>query len=101
MFGTTLLQGWENTLSEFKRAYQNILNISRPPKIHILLSHCDEFLKLYGQGKGLGFFSEQTGEAIHKKFEPIFDKYKMKNKHSEQYGPRLRKAVVEFSSLHV
>ena len=84
-----------------KEHIKNIPNTSRPPKIHTLLSHCDEFLKIYGQRKGLGFFSEQTGGAIHKKFEPIFDKYKMKNKHSELYRPRLRKAVVELSSLHV
>ena len=101
MFGTTLQQGWEKTMSEFNKAYQSIPGITKPLKIHILLSHCTDFLKLYGQGKGLGFFSEQTGEAVHQKFEPIFDKYKMKNIHSEQYGQRLRKAVVEFSSTHV
>ena len=96
MFGTTLIQGWEETLSEFSKTYQSIPNITKPPKIHILLSHCAQFLKLYGRGKGLGFFSEQTGEAVHQKFEPIFDKYKIKNIHSEQYGQRQRKAVVEF-----
>ena len=101
MFGTTLIQGWEETLSGFNKAYQSIPNITKPPKIHILLSHCAQFLKLYGQGKGLGFFLEQTGEAVHQKFESIFDKYKIKNIHSEQYGQRQRKAVVDFSSTHV
>ena len=53
MFGTTLIQGWEKSLSEFNKVYQNIPNITKPVKLHILLSHCNEFLKLYGLGKGL------------------------------------------------
>ena len=101
MFGTTLIQGWKTSLIEFNKVYQNIPNITKPVKLHILLSHCDEFLNLYGLGKGLGFFSEQTGEAVHYKFETIFRKYKIKNIHSETYGQRLRKAVVEFSSTHI
>ena len=78
MFGTTLIPGWEKSLREFNKAYSNIPNITRPTKIHILLSHCDKFIKLYGQDKGLGFFSEQTGEAVHQTFEPVFNKYKIK-----------------------
>ena len=56
MFGTTLIQGWEKTLKEFNIAYLNIPNISKLPKIHIILSHCEEFINLYGEGKGLGYF---------------------------------------------
>ena len=101
MFGMTLHHGWKNTLAEFEQSYKKIPNISKPPKIHILLCHCCQFLKLYGQNKGLGFYSEQTGETVHSKFESIFSKYKIKNIHSEKYGNRLRKAVVDFSSIHV
>ena len=78
MFGTTLIQGWKKLLSEFNNIYILIPNITKPVKLHILLSHCDQFLNLYGLGKGLGFFSEQTGEAVHQKFETFFDKYKIK-----------------------
>ena len=100
-FGTKLESGWKISLNEFACVYKSIPNITKPLKIHILLAHCAEFIEKYGNNKGLGFYSEQTGETIHKKFEPIFNKYKIKNIHSENYGLHLEKAVVEFGSEHI
>ena len=101
IFGNTIISGWQTTLKEFYNLYNNIENISKPPKVHILVTHVEEFLIKYAGNKGLGFYSEQTGETIHQKFEQVFDKYKIKNIDSEQYGLRLRRAVVEFSSTHI
>ena len=100
-FGDNKQSGWKNSLSEFACTYKSIPDITKPLKIHILISHCSEFLEKYANNKGLGFYSEQTGEAIHKKFELIFNKYKIKNIHSENYGIHLKKAVVEFGSGHI
>ena len=48
-----------------------------------------------------GFIQSKRGKPIHKKFEPIFNKYKIKNIHSENDGLHLEKAVVEFGSEHI
>ena len=84
-------------MNKFSHAYQNIPNINSPLKVHVLLAHLCEFIEKYSNGKGLGFYSKQTGEAIHQKFEPVLNKYQIKNIFSEQYGQRLLKAVIEFS----
>ena len=77
LFGTELEDGWDKYLDEFAEENKNIPNITKPVKIHILLSHCKPFILQYGNGKGLGFYSEQTGESIHQKIEPIFNKCKI------------------------
>ena len=97
-FGQQLESGWKIALDKFNISYKNIPNITKPLKVHILLAHLQEFIEKYGKNKGLGFYSEQTGEAVHQKFEKIFGKYFIKNIISEQYGKHLHKAVVEFSS---
>ena len=84
VFGTELGSTWKTSLREFEVAYTNIPNITKPLKVHVLLAHCKEFIVTYGKGKGLGFFSEQTGESIHQKFKPIFERYKIKNIDSEK-----------------
>ena len=101
VFGTELGSTWKTSLREFEVAYRNIPNITKPLKVHVLLAHCKEFIVRYGKGKGLGFFSEQTGESIHQKFKPIFERYKIKNTDSEKYGSHLLDAVVAFSSLNI
>ena len=101
LFGTELGVTWEKSLREFKVAYTNIPNITKPLKVHVLFAHCKEFIERYGKGKGLGFFSEQTAESIHQKFEPIFQRYKIKNTDSKKYGFRLLDAVVAFSSFNI
>ena len=98
MFETQLETGWKKSLKEFSYSYQIIPNITKPLKVHILTAHLCEFIEIYGNNKGLGFYSEQTGEAAHQKFEKIFAKYCIKNIYSQKYGQNLRKAVVEFSS---
>ena len=37
--------------------------------MHILACHVKQFLQKFGKGKGLGFYSEQTGETVHEKFK--------------------------------
>ena len=49
----------------------------------------------------MGFYSEQTGESVHHKFELVSNKNKMKSTNDDQYGEKLRKAVVEFSSTRL
>ena len=78
VFGTELGSTWKTSLREFEVAYTNIPNITKPLKVHVLLAHCKEFIVRYGKGKGLGFFSKQTGESIHQKFKPFLRDIKSK-----------------------
>ena len=100
-FSNIIDPSWKKSLNEFACAYNNISGISKPLKVHMLIAHSSEFLEKYGNHKGLGFYSEQTGETIHRNFELFFDKYRIKNIHSEKYGIHLKKAVVEFGSVHI
>ena len=70
-------------------AYEKVSNITKPLKVHILVAHLAEFIENYGNNKGLGFYSEQTGKAVHQVFETIFAKSGFKNISSEQYGHNL------------
>ena len=101
VFGTKLEAGWKEAIRDFPYAYKQIPNITKPLKIHIVIAHVCDFIEKFGNGRGLGFYSEQTGEALHQKFETIFSKYRIKNIYSEIYGQKLYKAVVEFSSIHL
>ena len=72
----------------------------RQAKPYFLKQAARNFEK-YGKEEGLGFFSKQTGESIHQKFKPIFQRYKIKNTDSEKYGSHLLDAVVAFSSFNI
>ena len=74
--------------------------VSRTLKIHVAVKHIQECLHFL-DGRGLGVWSEQAGEAIHREFLKYWDKYKMNCMSDLQYSARLKKAVVEFSSHHI
>ena len=101
VFGNNLEAGWKKAIRDFSYAYKQIPNITKPLKVHIVIAHVCDFIEKYGNGRGLGFYSVQTGEALHHKFETIFDKYYIKNIYSKKYGQNLYKAVVKFSSFHL
>ena len=89
MFGTKLEAGWKEAIRDFSYAYKQIPNITKPLKVHIVIAHVCDFIKKIGNGRGLGFYSEQTGEALHHNFKTIFNKYHIKNIYSEKYGQNL------------
>ena len=89
------------SIKDFHKAYNEVPKITKLLKAYILFAHCKEYVKMYGRYKGLGFYSEKTGEAIHQKFEIFFTKYKIKNTDDNQFGERRRRAVVEFSSTYL
>ena len=101
LFENNLGLEWEIALQNFELSYLKIPDITKPLKVHVLIAHTREYIDRYSKGKALGFYSEQTGEAVHQKFEVIFSKYKIKNIHCDTYGQNLLKAVVEFSSNHI
>lgn len=73
--------------------------VSKTLKMHILLDHLEEGISSLG-GKGLGLYSEQAGESVHREFLKYWGKYKVNKIDDPQYISRLKRAVVEFSSKH-
>lgn len=82
-----------------KKSYLAI-EVSETLKIHILISHLAKGLSFLN-GDGLGTWSEQAGESIHREFVKFWNKYKLKMIDSPLYGEKLKKAVLDFSSQHL
>ena len=54
------------------------------------------------KGQGLGIYSTQAGESIHKEFNQKFwARYKVNSLTHPDCGERLLKATVDFSSKHL
>lgn len=84
---------------ELKKTFRKT-NVSESLKIHVVLHHltnCLHFIK----NDGLGIWSEQAGESIHREFLIFWNRYKISSVENPQYGSHLKKAVVEFSSKHI
>ena len=66
--------------------------------MHNIIHHFPHAID-YLNGAGLGIWSEQAGESIHRTFSMFWDKYKIKYIYNPAYERNLKRAVVEFSSL--
>ena len=64
------------------------------------LEHIQLALQFLGDA-GLGLWSEKAGESIHREFLKFWNKYKISNIEDPGYGEKLKRAVVEFSSMHL
>ena len=73
---------------------------SMTPKAHVAFTHTKEALN-FAHGHNLGYVSEQSGEALHQRFDKVWKRYKVSSEISDQYGPNLLKSVVDFSSKNV
>ena len=87
-------------LTEFRKGLLAI-NVSETLKIHVLLEHLEQCLNFLGENEGLGLWSEQAGEAIHREFLIFWNRRKVKSMENPFYIIRLKKAVVQFSSDHI
>lgn len=101
VFGNTVSPDWHESYINFCAFFQEIPNITKPLKVHIVFAHLPFFINNFSKGRDLGYFSEQTGESIHQKFNPICERYKLKNIESEKYGNHLLRSVIDFSSSNI
>ena len=69
-------------------------NLNITWKVHILFAHVVPFCKI--RGCGLSRYAEQTGESIHSKFKPTWQRYKRTNVHPE-HGDQLLSSIANFS----
>lgn len=99
-FGATKnTQDMDKLIRNLKRQVTST-GISITLKIHIAMEHIQECLQIL-PGTGLGLWSEQAGESIHREFKQLWEKYKINTLEDPMYIIMFKKAVVEFSSRHI
>ena len=98
-FGQTLSPNYTFLIKEFMATYRS-LSISIPLKVHLLESHAEEFLKMKGEDHGLGFYSEQAMESMHKELKQEWGADKVDIQHPS-YGPNLKNTVVRINGKHI
>lgn len=74
--------------------------VSETLKMHVLLKHLKHCLHFLDK-RGLGLWSEQAGESIHREFLKFWERYKVNDVTDPSYSTQLEKAVIEFSSRHI
>ena len=66
---------------------KNSFGISVPTKCHIIFRHVKDFIQEKRQP--IGLLSEQVVEATHSKWSNIWDNYKVRHLHREEYGDKI------------
>ena len=99
-FGMTLDPKYEENIQIFMAAYRE-LNISVPVKLHILEKHCAQFLKMYNERYGLGYFSEQAMESCHSEIKPDLLAEKLVSINHPNYGEKLVNLISRVNGKHV
>jgi hypothetical protein len=89
----------ENQLSHLKKMYIAI-GLSETIKIHSITCHLKDCI-IFLKNRGLGMWSEQTGESIHREFLKYWNRYKINVIDDSDYGTRLKRAVMDFSTDHL
>ena len=97
-FGETLAENYKEVIAKFTQAYMQ-LNISITPKVHAVMFHVEEFCSM--TGRGLGPWSEQTSESLHREFTKCWENFLIKDSDNPRYGKRLLEAVNMFNSLNL
>ena len=69
--------------------------------MHVVLNHIEQCLHFIEENNGLGLWSKQAGESIHREFKKCWKKYKINIIEDVSYPERLRKPVAKFSSKHI
>ena len=66
-FGMKLKEGYMKSIRVFETKYRE-LNISIAPKLHMVFSHIEDFLRIKKESAGLDFWCEQAFESCHHDF---------------------------------
>ncbi|CAH1104321.1 unnamed protein product [Psylliodes chrysocephalus] len=90
----------EKLVGDLHKAVEST-GVSITLKLHVILTHLKGSLEFLNANTGLGLWSEQAGESVHHEFLKYWDRYKINAIDAPSYGEKLRRAVAEFSSLHI
>ena len=101
-FGFLLDPFFRDVLARFKinfLALHRQFNVSVTNKIHIILTHVQEFCEM--TDKALGEFSEQETENAHTAYDDTWNRYKVKDSSSTVYHQQYFKSVMDFNSRNI
>jgi hypothetical protein len=101
-FGFLLDPYFRDVLAKFKinfLALHRQFNVSVTNKIHIILTHVQEFCEM--TDKALGEFSEQETENAHTAYDDTWNRYKVKDSSSSVYHQQYFKSVMDFNSRNI
>ena len=87
-----------SSCTTFAKDYMK-LGISVTPTLHTVIFHIIEFSKI--TGRGLGPWSEQTGETVLHDNKETWKRYKVNDTDLEIYGENLPKEVSDYNSQHL
>ena len=72
------------------------------PKVHIVDHHLSDFCKEMGEAKyGLGWYSEQSFEAMHHDMMQEWERAKIFYHNHPDFGPKLLNFVLEYNARHM
>lgn len=94
-------EGLEGHLNKLDGALDALEEVSETLKLHVLKTHtldCIQYLENY---HGLGYWSEQCGESVHREFLITWERHKINDIDNPSYADHLLSAVIEFSSLNI
>ena len=98
-FGMVLRNGWASAHAEFTAAYLK-LGISITSKVHIIMAHLPQFIRL--QGSSLGKFSEQAFESVHFDFDNKWlTTHCVVDPKNPKYSSALRQTILEYNAAHL
>ncbi len=97
-FGKELAADYKDKINYFHMCFASLEGVNITPKLHALIFHVPQFCDYHGLG--LGHFSEQASEAVHKDFNMLWKRYSVSPVNSK-YGERLLAATREYASRHV
>ena len=89
-FGYSFHENFDRAIEKFEEMWMNLKNsfgISVPTKCHIIFRHVKDFIQEKRQP--IGMLSEQVVEATHSKWSNIWDNYKVRHLHREEYGDKI------------
>ena len=101
-FGFLLDPFFRDVLAKFKvnfMALHREFKVSVTNKIHIILTHVQEFCEM--TDKALGEFSEQETENAHTAYDDTWSRYKVKDSSSCVYHQQYFKSVMDFNSKNI
>ena len=96
-FGLELVAGWDDRIMEFDAQF-NKLGISKSNKVHAIVTHVPEFIRMTGEP--LGRYSEQAMESVHQDWEKTWENYKC-GEIASRFHEQLFKCVVKYNSSHL
>lgn len=91
----------DSYISQFQKAFL-ATEISETLKVHVLTAHLKKCLEFLENRSGLGIWSEQAGESVHREFLVYWARQKINFLNTGlSFIKRLKNAVVKFSSEHI